>query len=473
MPGWPSSLRSRLTSWYTVLLALPLIAFAVASYLAFSQTLKGRTDRFIGDALTALSGEISAERRTGLSPVEAIRSTVAEVRFRDLQIAIVDSDGRAVVVTALRDSLVRTRMVAALRGLDPAETRSMTLRGEQGTYRIISRPLVVDGQRFSLTGTYSLGDIEAMLDRIRAMFLVAIPALVVCAAAGGYVLARRSLAPVASMSAQAARISATNLDQRLPVGGGDELVGLARVVNGLLDRLEGSFAQQRRFVADASHELGTPAAILRTEADVTLSREHRPEGEYRASVRVMQDAARRLARIVDELFLLARADAGHLVVHREQLYLEDVVDGAVRAVQAVAEQRGVRIELGRLIEAPSLGDADLLGRLLLNLLDNAIKYSPAGAAVAVEMARRDRDCEIRVVDAGPGIPATAREQIFERFFRVDTARSRGENTATSGAGLGLAIARRIAEMHAGRLELAASGPGRTEFLLTLPVDVPG
>ncbi len=470
MPGWPSSLRARLTSWYAVLLALPLIAFAVASYLVFAGTLNRRTDRFIGDALTALSGEIAAERRLALSPVEAMRSTVAEVRFRDLEIAILDSARPIGVVVALGDSAVRARMVAALRGLDLSETRSLTVRDDRGDYRVIAHPLVVDGRRFSLTGTYPLAEIEAMLERIRAMFLVAIPVLVLCAAAGGYLLARRSLAPVASMSAEAAQITASSLDQRLSVGGGDELVGLARVVNGLLDRLESSFAQQRRFVADASHELRTPAAILRTEADVTLSRDHRPESEYRASVGVMQDAAQRLTRIVDELFLLARADAGHLVARHEPLYLEDVVDSAVRAVHGVADRRGVRIELSRLVEAPARGDADLLGRLVLNLLDNAIKYSPRGGVVTVEMTRRSEECEITVVDPGPGIPPAAHVQIFERFFRVDTARSRAENSETSGAGLGLPIARRIAEMHAGRLELVASTPGRTEFRVTLPID---
>ena len=450
MPPWPSSLRARLTLWYTVLLALPLIGFAVVCYLVFAQTLNRRTDRFIGDALTAFSSELTAERRTALSAVEAMRSTIDEVRFRDLTITILDSTGAPVVATP---------------PLSPA------MASRTGASRTIARPLVVDGRQFSLTGTYSLADIEEMLARIRAMFLVAIPVLVGCAGIGGYLLARTSLAPVASMSAQAARITASSLDQRLPVGGGDELAGLARVVNDLLDRLEGSFAQQRRFVADASHELRTPAAILRTETDVTLSREHRPESEYRASVLVMRDAARRLTRIVEELFLLARSDAGHLVAHREPLYLEDVVHEVVRAVHAVAEQRGVRLEVGQLVEAPARGDADLLGRLLLNLLDNAIKYSPEGGTVAVAMARHEGHCEITVADQGPGIPAAAREQIFERFFRVDTARSRSESSATSGAGLGLAIARRIAEMHAGRLELAESRAGQTMFRLTLPVSV--
>ncbi len=444
MPRWPSSLRSRLTLWYTVLLGLPLIGFAVASYLVFARSLEHRTDQFIADALTAFSRELTAERRTALSAAQAIRSTVEEVRFRDLHIEVKDSAGNVVALTP------------------PL--------GDRGPYRTSSRPLDMGAEHFTLTGTYSSSDIAEVLARIREMFLLAIPLLVLSAAIGGSSLAKRSLVPVKSMAAQAAAISASNLDERLPVAGGDELIGLARVVNDLLDRLEGSFAQQRRFVADASHELRTPTAILRAEADITLSREHRTEEEYRAAVTNMRDAARRLTRIVDELFLLARADSGHLVTQREPLYLEDLVHDAARAVQSVADQRAVRIELLGLVEAPFEGDADLLGRLLLNLLDNAIKFSPEGGTVAVEMRRRGGQCEITVVDQGPGIPPEVRERVFERFFRVDAARSRSESSATSGAGLGLAIARRIAEMHAGRLELAESRPGRTEFRLTLPVE---
>lgn len=469
MAPWTSSLRFRLTLWYSVLLALPLIGFAVAGYVVVAATLGQRTDRFIGDALTAFAGEVSAERRTALSAEAAIRNTMAEVRFRDLHLTVLGPDGRPVATTPVPDSSVQRALMARLAQGDPAGSASLTLDGGPGAYRIIAHPLPLAGRTFRLAGAYSLRDTEELLARIRAMFLVAIPFLILAAAAGGYLLARRSLAPVASMAARAATITATNLDQRLPVEGGAELVGLARVVNDLLDRLERAFAQQRRFMADASHELRTPAAVLRTEADVTLSRDHRAEAEYRASATVMQDAARRLTRIVDELFLLARADAGHLIVHKEPIYLEDLVHDAVRAVQSVAERRGVRIELGELVEAPFLGDADLLGRLLLNLLDNAIKFSPRGGTVSVAMRRDPGTVAISVLDPGPGVPAEARDQIFERWFRVDAARSRTERSATSGAGLGLSIARRIAEMHAGRLELVESRPGRTEFRLTLPV----
>jgi len=442
---WPSSLRSRLTLSYSVLLLLPLVLFAVSCYVVVARALEHRTDRFIGDALTAFSRELVAERRSTMSVVQAMRSTVDEVHFRDLQITILDTLGH----TVARNTPLSLDAGAALRTLD--------------------RPLVIEGQQFTLRGAYALRDIDAVLERIRQMFLVAIPMFVLSAALGGYTLAKRSLAPVASMATHATLISAANLSERLPVQGGDELVRLARVVNSLLDRLEHAFAQQRQFVSDASHELRTPTAIVRTEADITLSREHRSESEYRASVTIMHDAARRLTRIVDDLFLLSRADAGHLVARHEPLYLEELVLDAARGVRSVADQRAVVIHVRHVVESPCHGDVDLLGRLLLNLLDNAIKYSPIGGTIDVAMARTATHYAVSVVDTGLGIPEEEHEHVFERFYRVDSARSRSETSTTSGAGLGLAIARRIAELHGGRLEIVESRPGRTEFRLLIGV----
>ena len=478
MARWPSTLRWRLTLWYSALLGAPLIALAVGYYLFFARTLYSRTDEFISDALVAFSRELVAERRAASGVSSAMRSTVDEVRFRDLQIAILDSAARIVAMTPLPENGANADrrpltkfddwIAVAVRGRDLTKAQTMTIDGPGGPYRLTSRPLVLAGQRFAVTGTYSLADIAGVLERIRRMFGVVVPFLIVCAATGGYFLAARSLAPIASMAARAAEISATNLRDRLPVSGGEELAGLARVVNDLLGRLEASFSQQRRFMADASHELRTPTAIIRAEADVALAHEHRREQEYRATITVMRDAARRLTRIVDDLFLLARADSGNLVARREPVYLEELVYDAARAVRPLADQRSIRIELQDVVEAPFEGDADLLGRLLLNLLDNAIKHAPDGSAVEVVMSHRDATYEIAVVDAGPGIPAEARERIFERFVRLDAARARSEQSSTSGAGLGLAIARRIAEVHGGRLELMESRTGRTEFRVSLP-----
>ncbi len=481
MTTWPASLRLRLTLWFTLVLGATLAAFAAGSYGVFARTLRARTENFVNEALTAFSRELTAERRLLPDAGTAAQKTVEEVRFRDLQIVITDSGGRVVALGAEpqepghereRLPLDLARLSQAMQAL-PWAPATRTLPDAQGGFLVVTRPLSLEGTPLRLAAVYPLHDVQTVLDRIRASFLVAIPLLLACAAAGGYFLARRGLSPVAAMAARASRISASTLHERLPVSAtGDELGELATVVNGLLDRLERAFAQQRRFMADASHELRTPTAILRAEADVTLARPTRPEEEYRASFEIMRDAARRLTRIVDDLFLIARADAGHLELRAEDLYLEEVVLDAVRGIRPIAELRGVHLSVQAVGDAPVHGDPDLLGRLVLNLLDNAVKVAPAGSRVDVGIARSGAWCTLAVTDPGPGIPLEAQPRIFERFYRADAARSPVDTTVTSGAGLGLAIARHIAEAHGGRLELAESGPGHTTFRASLPAAAP-
>jgi two-component system OmpR family sensor kinase len=478
----PKSVRAQLTLWYALVLSVPLIAFAVVSYGIFSRTLRSRTDAFIGDALTVFSRELVSERRIRPTIPDAIRATVAEVRFRHLDIIVVDDSGAAIAMSGQQDNaLAPPRLepadsvivLAAITAELGNEEWTSTLRRPDGPYRILVRSLAVgDRRQFRLAGVYPLVEVETTLERIRQLFMIAIPLLIAAAATGGSFLAKRSLSPVTAMASRAAEIGASNLHERLPVVADDELGALARVLNDLLNRLESSFDQQRRFMADASHELRTPATILRTEADVTLSRPARTETEYRESMTVVQNAAQRLTRIVDDIFLLARADAGHLVMHVEPLHLEDLTHDMVRAVRPIADHYGVRVELGDAVEAPMQGDPDLLGRVILNLLDNAIKHSSKGGTVELAMAAPGAQYEITVTDAGSGIPADAHDRVFERFFRADSARSRAESSVTSGSGLGLAIGRRIAELHGGRLDLVSSRPGHTAFRLTLPRKLP-
>lgn len=473
MPGRrPSSLRSRLTRWYAILLGVPLAAFAVICYLVLGRTLLNRTDRFIGEALTVFSREVLAERRSSAAVSDAIRTTAAEVRFRNLRIVVRDGAGRMLVSDAESDAGAGRdgdRVMAHLMAAG-ARPETVTVAGANGGDRVISQALVVHDETFVLSGASSLADVTAVMERIRFMFLGLIPALLLVAAASAHFLAKRGLAPVAAMTVRADEISASNLDARLPVAGDAELAGLARVINALLDRIENAFVRQRRFMADASHELRTPTAIIRTEADVTLTRPHRNEAEYRESISVMLEASRRLTRIVDDLFLMARADSGHLTVRREPLYLEEIVHDATRAIAQVGEHCGVRVELRHMTQAPLRGDADLLGRVFLNLLDNAIKHSPKGGTVGVEMGSFNGAHAVMVTDEGPGIPADQHETVFERFFRADPSRERADDGVGVGAGLGLSIARRIVVAHGGRIEVAESRPGRTEFRVTLPCD---
>jgi heavy metal sensor kinase len=476
----PQSLRARLTLWYTLVLGAPLVAFAAASFLVLDRALLRRADAFIDETLGAFTTELSSEQHEEATAVRAIQSALEDVQFREVRLAIYDSSGTLIAAShpdslagyALRHPVDLVRVGSELHRNRVLARRLFTVGSGEAAYRVVSEPATIFGTRYLVASTYPLHGNRETMEAVGTTYAIAIPILLLIAAVGGYFLAARSLAPVAMMSARAAEISSTNLNERLPVGTrSDELSALASVVNGLLERLEQAFAQQRRFMADASHELRTPVAVLRTEADVTLSRPNREESEYRESVTVMRDSARRLGRIVDDLFLLARADAGHLPLRREPLYLEEVVDTAARVVRTLAQERGVRIDIMPLDDSPFDGDPDLLGRLMLNLLDNAIKHSPTGGTVTLSLVRVRHEYWIGVADEGAGVPRDARGQIFQRFFRADKARARDGATHTSGAGLGLAIGRWIAEAHGGRLELVRSDSSGSEFQVALPAEL--
>jgi len=474
---WPQSLRARLTLWYTLVLGAPLVAFAGASFLVLDRALLLRADGFLDETLGAFTTELQSEQQEESTVDAAIQASLHDVQFRDVRLGVFDSSGTLVASGTVDTSAgyaarhpVNLQQVGVELHKQVADARHVFYVGTgERAYRVAAEPSIIFGKRFLVAAAYPLHGNSETMEAVGTTYAIAIPLMLLIAALGGYFLASRSLAPVATMSARAAEISSSNLNERLPVGNrNDELSALASVVNSLLERLEKAFAQQRRFMADASHELRTPVAVLRTEADVTLSRPVRTEAEYRESVAVMRDSARRLGRIVDDLFLLARADAGHLPIRRGPVYLEEIVDDAARAVRALAHERDVRIEVTPLQDSPFSGDADLLGRLMLNLLDNAIKHSPPGGVVTLSLSRVGREYWIGVADQGSGIPADAREQIFERFFRADKTRSRDGSVDTSGAGLGLAIARWIAEAHGGRLELVRSSASGSEFQVALP-----
>jgi heavy metal sensor kinase len=266
------------------------------------------------------------------------------------------------------------------------------------------------------------------------------------------------------MTSHAERISAENLHERLPAPNKrDELGKLARVFNDLLARIESSFESMRRFTADASHELRTPLAIIRGESDVALSKD-RELGEYRETLAIIQDEARLLSDIVEDMLALARADAGQRRLKLEEFYFNDLTEECVHSARALALNKNLSLDFESSGDTAFRGDEDLLRRMVINLLDNAIKYTQDGGSVSVKLWREDGRINLRVTDSGIGIPAEAAARVFERFYRVDKARSRSEG----GSGLGLPIVKWIAEAHHGSVSLESSPERGSAFTVSLP-----
>jgi two-component system, OmpR family, sensor kinase len=520
------SVRVRLTLWYTGVLALVLVCLSIGTYYLVARTTERRTFISLAEISQGFLTTLQSEYKDQLDDKapDALRAaaleSVMEFQLRDHRFAVLDSAGN---VLAQNQALPAPREPAgaASQGEIPGEVLRNLVAGTAGAPRRLQdlklgdehfRARVLEaevgGSRVSIVTLESLERERELLEDIRATLLWVIPIALLIASAGGYFLARKSLAPVVGMSEKAALIGAQNLHERLPVPNQkDELGYLASTFNGLLERLDRAFEQQRRFMADASHELRSPVAIIRGEAEVALSQARAPE-EYRESLAVALDEARRLSQIVDDLFTLARADAGEYPLRPRDFYLEELTADCVRAARTMAAARGIALSYEPDGEMPIHADETLVRRLAMNLLDNAIKFTPEGGRIRVACARAGGEYSLTVRDSGPGIPAEAREKIFERFFRLDPARTPAARAisaqngadqtistrtnsaeeldssaakspaetaaaATAGAGLGLAIARWIAEAHQGRLTLVQSDASGSVFVAYLPVNGAG
>jgi heavy metal sensor kinase len=472
------SVRARLALWHAATLAVLLVAFAVVAYVYTERSTLQRTDEYLRDSAGALVAELRAEREEMPGVADAAREAVNAFRYGSLRVVVWTGSLRPLAVSpapphgpgaAAAPPADPDRLAAAFRRTRGRVPAFFTLPGGEGGYRVYVQRVELRGEPLLVAVAQGQHERLQALRDARSVLLVSIPLVLLLAWAGGYLLARRTLAPVAAMSARAAQLGSARLDQALPVvNPRDELGRLALAFNGLLVRLSEAIRQQRGFMADASHELRTPVAILRGEADLALSVPRRAPEEYRESLRVVSAEARRLSRIVDDLFLLARADAGQQPLRPEELYLDEMAADCVRSLRSLAARRGVELALQPGGEFPYRGDGPLLHRLLLNLLDNALKYSPRGTAVHLEVERAGGGYRLRVRDGGARIPPDEGERIFDRFYRVDRVRSRAVESSTGGAGLGLPIARWVAEMHGGTLRLAPGpGPGNC-FELFLP-----
>lgn len=341
-----------------------------------------------------------------------------------------------------------------------------TLEAMIPPYRILTGKTRVGSVTLVVQVAESEGPMRIYLRELLFVLLLGLPLAVAIAGLGGYTLARRALAPVDRMAERARLITAERLKERLPVDNpGDELGRLASVFNATLMRLESSFDQMRRFTADASHELRTPLTAMRSVGEIGL-RGKRDAVDYREVIGSMLEEVDRLSLLVDRLLTLSRADSGESMLSRDRVDLAELAQEVTAQLDVLAEEKQQSLTVETSGPSVCMGDRMVLRQALLNLVDNAIKYSPAEGRIVVKVSTTaDGKAVLDVSDSGPGIPLELRPKVFDRFYRADRSRSR-ENGG--GTGLGLSIARWAVEVNGGQLTLESNdGPGAT-FRITLP-----
>jgi heavy metal sensor kinase len=454
------SIRWRLTLWYGLVLAVALAAFAAAVYFTQRHHALQRVDQGLSEELADVLSEVNrAESDAGLG-VMLNRRFYGHQGF-DFQITRRDgsryfvnrrlADASASLPLPEEGRLSQTPSYRSVRGEDGRRWRivSVEARGPSG-------PLTIQVARSMKGFDHESGEL------LLTLFLTG-PAALIVAVGGGYFLARRALAPVEQIRRRTREITADRLDRRLETPHAeDELGRLARTINEMIARLEQSFAEVRRFTADASHELRTPLTAIRTEAEVALARQSLPPEMQQLLGSILEECGR-LTRLTDQLLTLSREDAGVARQAWEPVELGSLAAGVSENMRPLAESGGVRLH-GRHDPVWARGDAARLRQVLYNLLDNAIKYTPAGGEVEVRVEARGEDAVVIVRDTGEGIPSEHLPRVFDRFYRVDRARSRERG----GTGLGLSIAQSIVVAHGGTIDLE-SAPGRgTTCMVRLP-----
>ena len=430
--------RRRLTLWYAAALATVAAVVAVAGYSLVRRVTLTAADETLTQVVTAIGDALELEAREHPLDGRTIPLVLREFRFPDMTTAVLDLRGDTLYSSSDMiegDAQPSDTVRVLARRANPSSdaltdhlvdstTTTVQHHSLPGTVelRLATVERSAAGRQLRVGALRALTSREHILGRLRLSLLAATPLLILLATLGGNLLA------------------------------------------------DAAFDQQRQFVADASHELRTPVSIVSGEAQLALSREDRPAADLRLALQNILRESERLQRIVADLFLLARADAREPVVSLAPVYLGEVAAQCVASAATLAAARNTSVRYEGPLDLPVRADEALLGRLILNLVDNAIKYTPPGGTVIVSTKPAGESVELRVSDTGPGIPPEAQARIFERFFRGDAPRLRDGRDATStGAGLGLAIAQWIAKAHSGRLQLERTGPSGSTFLLTLPL----
>jgi len=450
------SIKFRLTLWYLAAIVVLLVILGTVSYYLLSKNLYRNLDESLRTRVIELQGSIKIDGRR-----VQFEQKVAEL------VMIYDADGALLerLGPNVEFSNIDKTVEQALFGKSSFVSAS-TPKGPD--VRLYAAPFNDNsGRRVAIIVGRLPNDILDVLAIFRMVILNSSLLVVVLAGVGGLFLADRTLKPVERIAEIARGIGESDLSRRIDIQTDDELGRLASTLNGMIARLEEAFTKQRQFVADASHELRTPLAIIQAESSLALGKE-RTQAEFRKSLELVSQEVDYMSDIVGKLLLLARSDAGVEPVDLRDVDLKELLVGLSQDVEALAQEKGLQFTLGSTDSLTIKGDKLKLRQLFLIVLDNAIRHTPGGGSISGSLVRRDGSAVASIGDTGIGIPAEHLPFIFDRFYRVDKARSRAEG----GMGLGLSIAMSITKMHGGNIEVESQVGVGTTFRIVLPLADP-
>jgi two-component system heavy metal sensor histidine kinase CusS len=450
------SIRMRLTMWYSAVLFLGLAGFGAGMSIALEHRLIKGVDEMLEQRVDGVRTTLELEGQLSREQLQLELSEFARETPEGGLIELRDDRGWNLLPDPKEPAAPRFSM-------EPTGFRTESRNGR--LYRVLSAGFTLAGHHYRTVVVGSLAGLHAVLLDFRRFLLLMIPGVLAVAGLGGYWISRRALAPVDEITRVATSISVHSLARRLDVPKThDEIQRMSEAWNGVLERLEGAVKRIQQFTADASHELRTPIALIRASAELSLRRA-RSAGEYQETLRRIQSEAEHITGLTESLLTLARADANDAAMPLNRTDIPAVVASVMTQVEASAAEKGIRIESrSDADQAIAMANEPALRRLLLILLDNALKHTPRGGQVVITTTRTDAGVRLDVADNGEGIPVEAAPHVFERFYRADTARGSG-----SGAGLGLSIAQAIAHAHRSAISVE-SEPGKgARFAFTLPV----
>ncbi len=464
------SLPFRLAVWYALLLSATFTLVGAGMYYGLDHYLRSR----LSDSLSRRSEQVEQilqQAPAGTSDAQIARSVDTRVapEFNNRFVRITRAPSTPIYRSGRpADHSFDPTTIGPLAGPWPARSAARRVPTNDGPVMISATPVQTPSGRYLVELGSSLEQVDDVQDRLLILLALLLPVLVACAAGGGYLLVQGALRPVERMSQTAARISVQNLDERLPImRTGDALQELSLSLNHMLSRLRESVQTSRRFLADASHELRTPLTVIKGELQETVRDPHCP-AELRERIGSTLEEVARLERLVSGLLVLSRLDAGEAQREWLEVDLAELAASTVEQMRLVAEDRGLQLNAAALQPLTVHGDRGRLKQVIVNLLDNAIKFTPRGGVVTLRTELREGDGYLEVTDTGIGIPTVAQPHVFDRFYRVDEARSREDGQEVGGTGLGLSIVRSICFAHGAQVSVESTPGHGSRFQVRFP-----